>query len=183
MTTAVQNKANLTLNKVFTNKFKLTIPRVGIIGSVFDSYSLNVLELNVKGAVAPGLSIEAVDLPVLAHKPLKVTGAGYKLDDIEVKFLIDGQFVNYYLLWSWLNKIYNTRNAQAPVLDRGDKPYVDILISALDNYNNEVMQFKYRGAFITGLSKVDVDYENANRIEASATFSYDDFELIPVVPQ
>lgn len=173
-----QTKPNLPLNKVFANKFKMYIPKVPIIGTMFDQYSLNALELTIKGGVVPGISVDSVDLPVLGHKPLKVTGAGYKMDDINIKFLIDGDFTNYYLLWSWLNSIYDVENAQSPVRNEGDNPYVDIAVSALDNYNDEIIQFRYKGAFITSIGNVEVDYENPDRLETTATFAYDTLSLV-----
>lgn len=170
-------RTNPKMNKIHANKFKLIIPKVSIIENIFNLYALNFVELAVKGTIAAGLKVGAIDAPVLGHKPVKLTGAGYDLQEIQVSFLIDGDFINYYMLWSWLNKIYNIQTGTAPVLNDGDSPYENFEILGLDNYNEEVVKFKYRGGFITSISEVTVAYDNPDRLEATATFAYDDYVI------
>jgi len=170
-------KQNPTVNKVHANKFKLIIPKIDIISDLFRDYANNYLELSIKGTVAAGLQLQAIETPIFGHKPVKVTGAGYRLEEIPIDFLIDGNFVNYFMLWKWLEKIYNLKTATSPVIEEGEIPYEDFEILGLDNYNNPVVKFKYRGGFITSLSDVTVGYDNSERLEAKATFAYDDYTV------
>jgi len=163
------------MNKVHANKFKLIIPRISIVEDIFARYALNFIELNIKGTIAAGLTVAAQNVPGIAHKPFKLTGAGYDIQEIKVSFLIDGDFLNYYMLWSWLNKIYNLKTAVAPVLNNGENPYENFQIIGLDNYNKEIVKFTYTGGFITSISEVEVAYDNPERLEATATFVYDDY--------
>lgn len=168
-------KPNPTINKVHANKFKLILPKISIIEDIFNLYAMNFLEISVRGTIAAGLSVAAIDTPTIGHKPYKLTGAGYEISEIPITFLIDGDFLNYYMLWSWLNKIYNLNTAVAPVLANDENPYEDFEIIGLDNYNNEVVKFKYRGGFITSISEVNVAYDNSDRLEANVSFAYDDY--------
>ena len=170
-------RKNPTLNKFHANKFRLDLPKISIIEDLFEQYNQNFLQLTIKGTVAAGLAIKALPTPGIAHKPMNLTSAGYDLQEIPVTFKIDGNCVNYFLLWSWLNKIYNLKTAQAPVLDDGQNPYEDFQIIGMDNYNNPVIKFKYTGGFITSLSELEVAYDNPDSLEAKATFAYDDFSI------
>jgi len=168
-------RINPSMNKVHANKFKLIIPKISIIEDIFELYALNFIELNIKGTIASGLTVAAQSVPGIAHKPFKLTGAGYDMQEIKVSFLIDGDFLNYYMMWSWLNKIYNLKTAVAPSLDKGQNPYENFQIIGMDNYNKEVVKFNYAGGFITSISEVEVAYDNPERLEASVTFAYDDY--------
>jgi hypothetical protein len=97
---------------------------------------------------------------------------------------IDNKFLNYWLLWSWLNLWNDTRTSQFdpeiynPSLNTSIEDYITAFsIYGLDEYNNRVVEFKYKNVIITELSEIEFSYRNTEEIGCTATFVFDQLDV------
>ena len=102
---------------------------------------------------------------------------------------IDNKFMNYWLLWSWLNLWNDTSSSEFyPGLvnttnSTSIKDYItSFTIFGLDEYNNKIIAFKYKNVIITGLSEIEFSYRNTEEIGCTATFVFDQLDIEMLSP-
>lgn len=141
------------------------------------------LQYSVYGAVVPTITVSDVDT-AFGGQVAKFTSYNRPAyNPITVNFTIDNGFNNWWVLWSWLNLLnnsktgkYNSDEISQPDLVRVTNSYqADITIYGLDEYNNKKIQFDYTNAFITGLGEIVYNYRESEQIESSFTFAFNQF--------
>jgi hypothetical protein len=141
------------------------------------------LQYSVYGAVVPTITVSDVDT-AFGGQVAKFTSYNRPAySPITVNFTIDNGFNNWWVLWSWLNLLnnsktgkYNSDEISQPDLVRVTNSYqADITIYGLDEYNNKKIQFDYTNAFITGLGEIVYNYRESEQIESSFTFAFNQF--------
>jgi hypothetical protein len=141
------------------------------------------LQYSVYGAVVPNVTIADVDA-AFGGQVAKFTSYNRPAyNPITVSFTIDNGFNNWWVLWSWLNLIndsktgkYNSNDIAQTDLVRVTNSYqTNVTIFGLDEYNNKKIQFDYTDAFITGLGEINYNYRDSEQIESSFTFAFNQF--------
>lgn len=141
------------------------------------------LQYSVYGAVVPNVTIADVDA-AFGGQVAKFTSYNKPAySPITVSFTIDNGFNNWWVLWSWLNLIndsktgkYNSNDIAQTDLVRVTNSYqTNVTIFGLDEYNNKKIQFDYTNAFITGLGEINYNYRDSEQIESSFTFAFNQF--------
>lgn len=187
-------------NKARVDKFLLVLTFPEALRNIDKKYGAGVtpskivgerLELSVWGIVVPTISVGSVDVPFQNQTPVITNFTRPAYDPVNVKFTIDSEFYNWYVIWQWLALINNpgTSNfdefnisgmkAQDGKLVAGPgkaefwKNYTsEIQIKALNEYNQIIGNFTYTNCFPTGLDGIDFTYQGSDEIVSGFTFRF-----------
>ena len=132
-------------------------------------------------------SLIGVNIPAIITKSENVPYAGSSIhisshvrspyDPVTIKFKIDNSFANYLTIYEWLNFIYNGRvgyfDANNISADHSIASYqTNISVTALDNYQNPLVQWIFTHAYPSNLSTIDYNYQSSDELDCSATFEF-----------
>jgi hypothetical protein len=100
---------------------------------------------------------------------------------LTIGMTVDNKFLNYWLLWAWINLWNDTRTGEfEPAYlennsaNAGIQDYVtSFTIYGLDEYDNRIISFRYKNVIITELSEIEFSYRNPEEIGCTATFVFD----------
>ena len=159
------------------------------------------MQYSVYGIVVPAINVPSTNLAIYGQN-LKVSShARSAYEDVTVNFTVDNQFNNFWHIWSWLNILndavhstydeqsigtsdvisqtvgYNPNSQRGPEADSNapkllEDYQTDMTLYGLNEYNKEVVQFKYIGAFPVSLGGVAYSYRDSGELESSFTFSF-----------
>jgi len=178
------------LNKASKDKFLLVldIPLVlrGSAPNVPAIQNINPIQYTIFGTVVPDIRVPTIPIP-FGGQTLNVTSyTRPNYDPFTVNFVVDNSFVNYSILWAWLN-VLNTANGSIYGGNLATLPNSTIpeyassfSVYALNEYDQQVAQWTYSNAIITGLGRIDYNYRDIAWVESTATFQFSkvDFNLI-----
>ena len=148
------------------------------------SISIKPLQISVHGAVVPNITVSETDIKYHGQNLYATSYTRPSYPPITVNFLVDGAYNNYYLLWKWLDTMndansstYNgTKNLTTDdniIIGDQSEYQTTITVLGLDEYNNPVIEFIYKKAFITTLGSINYSYrEGASLVECTATFHF-----------
>jgi hypothetical protein len=102
---------------------------------------------------------------------------------------VDNNFLNYYLLWKWLDLLNSAddsfyqgtaeqfRKVEDDLFSGGlnTEYQTDLSVIALDEYNQQKVEFVYHHAFITSLGSINYSYRDGELIESTAEFQFSRF--------
>lgn len=177
------------LNKNRKDKFLLVLNLPNVLKEVNKSdlnersskyLNLDTLQYSVYGGVVPLITVPEVDVPFGGQVPKYTSYARPAYSSVTVKFTVDNEFNNWWVLWYWLDLLnnslessYNFNNLPENLKYKNIHNYeTDITVYGLDEYNNKKIQFDYLRAFITGLGNIDYDYRDPDQIESSFVFAF-----------
>ena len=199
------------LNKSRADKFLLNIslpPALVKINSKTPSrgsqVSLDSLQFSIYGAVVPAIAIpdHQVHFGGLGGA-VRVTGHYREpYEDLAVKFKVDNNFWNYWVIYSWLNLLSDHETGEFDASDLApretnknehDKKYesgvarrqslgihrqysADMTLFSVDEYNKKQIQFDYIGAFPKTLDTIQYDYQDPDEISSGVSFAYSRME-------
>jgi hypothetical protein len=104
-----------------------------------------------------------------------------------IKFKVDNRYLNYWVLWKWLDLINHSETGDFNNLEKDEDPeepsatdrlalrdpYItQMTLQAKDEFNKPVIEFNFIGAFITELGEIEYDYQDPTQITCSFTFEY-----------
>lgn len=193
---------NAILNKARLDKFilVLTLPRCmrDIISDKAISSQLvnqNALQFSLYGAPVPVTSIPHVDLP-FAGQVVKISSmARPTWQALTVDFNVDSKFVNYWVLWKWMDIINNSKESIYELSDQSVEHFnpkkaivgtledyaADMTVYGRDEFNVPVIQFDYKGCFATELQGIQYNYQTPDEVKSQLTFQYAQFTSSLVV--
>lgn len=99
-------------------------------------------------------------------------------EPLVIHMKVDNLYNNYFTVYEWLNYIYDEREGHfdANGLAKGaaglNKYSTNVSIVALDEYNKPVIQWVFTKAFPSELSGLNLNFQNSDEIELSATFLF-----------
>lgn len=159
-----------------------------------DLLDIETLQFSIHGSVVPVISVPSVEAPFAGQTVNVSSHARPNYSPLSVKFIVDNDFKNYYVLWKWLNllntadqSIYDgtplkKRTFEDIVIPGSQHEYqTTFLLYSLDEYNKPVMEFRYHNAFITTLGSIDYSYRDGELIECSADFQFNQLTMHKVV--
>lgn len=154
-----------------------------------NSKAINSIQFAIYGTPTPSVRVEAIDAPYAGqtHRHTSYTRPAYS--PLTIGMAIDNKFMNYWLLWSWLNLWNDTSSSEfypgsVNITNSTNiKDYItSFTIFGLDEYNNKIIAFKYKNVIITGLSEIEFSYRNTEEIGCTATFVFDQLDIEMLAP-
>lgn len=139
----------------------------------FSCYKANIPEISVN---AKQMAYAGQHLAVSTH-----TRPDYA--PLNIMFNVDNRWKNYFTIYNWINVqnddalSYISTDMFKDVPDGEILKYyrTDLSITQLDEFNIPVVKWNYLGAFPSKLSQIDVNQQESNEIQMTATFNYSQF--------
>lgn len=181
------------LNKARIDKFFLTFTLPEPLRTIDKSIETSVtpnqiiserLSLSVWGIVVPTITVTSVDVPFGGQVPKVTSFSRPAYSPIDVNFTIDSQFYNWNVIYKWLNLLNDSQTSNFDQTGISKQPYPqekpqfmkrycsDMLVTALNEYNQKVCEFEYIECFPTSLKGIEFNYQNNNEIQSGFTFEF-----------
>lgn len=175
------------LNKARADKFQMTIPLPPILK---DRASRSVRSTEYVSPDALDFSIYKVTMPKIASSTIDVKYGGQTLretgwtrepyDPVQIGFVIDNEFSNYWMLYKWLNIVHDNREGM--VVDPTGRQDLEgitttITIVGIDEYNKPKINFKFHRAVPVSLNEFVFDYQEPKEIESGFEFRFHQLEV------
>lgn len=201
----MSNFTQAPFNKIRKDKFIMVIPVPKGLKDIVSNFnhsnntiSHDAFTISIFGAVAPPISVPAVDNKYSGQSIKTTSYARPSYPPLSISFTIDNRFSNYWFIYKWLDilnddkkSIYDANDIVGVTADPPTDPSVgvysgtyskqlqyyatDISIYALDEYEKRVIEFKYFGAFPTSIGGLNMSYRDAGEAETTAEFAYSQF--------
>ena len=135
------------------------------------------LQMTVHGSVVPDTSVPSVEVRYGGQSTNFSSYSRPNYAPLNVNFMIDNEFKNYYILWKWLAVLNDPRESLYKGSDKrtnqiNTEYQTNFVIQAMDEYNTVSMEFHYYNAFITGLKGISYSYKDSELAETSAEFAF-----------
>ena len=187
------------LNRSRNDKFILILDLPLALKSNYDStlnqnLKIDSLQFAIYGSPVPAISVPAIDIPFggQVHKTSSMSRPAY--DPLNVKFLVDNGYNNYWILWKWLNLFNDSKKSftnittsidstispaiKDPTIINPLSKYVsNFTIYGLDEFNNKIISFAYKNVFPTTLSELNFSNQDPSEINSSVTFVFDQLNV------
>lgn len=174
------------LNKSRADKFLLIFDVPPILkdprfSSKFKSDDLTIVpdsvQFSIYGTAVPEIVVPAVENRYAGNTLYLSSHSKNSYPPVNVKFKIDNEYKNYWVLYNWLNLLHDQRegryNAREINVDKNFADYqTNLTIKGKDEYNNDRIKFTYTKAFPTSIDSIDYDYQNTDEIVSGFTFVY-----------
>lgn len=140
------------------------------------------LQMTVYGSVVPDTSVPPVEVRYGGQSANFSSYSRPNYAPLNVNFMIDNEFKNYYILWKWLAILNDPRESlykgSAKRTDQTNTEYqTNFVIQAMNEYNQISMEFHYFNAFITGLKGISYSYKDSELAETSAEFAFGQLDI------
>lgn len=176
------------LNRASKDKFimVLNMPYILRKRSNEDEFlNIESLQLNVFGTIVPQITVPSVELRYGGQSTNVSSHSRPNYSPLSVNFVIDNDYRNYYVLWKWL-EVLNTpqdslyggtpleqMTAQEFLNSGSETEYqTTISIVALNEYNEQTIEFVYKNCFITSLGSINYSYKESEFIEIATEFQF-----------
>jgi len=179
------------LNKARKDKFILvvTVPRALLDvnasenrGRSDTSIISNSLQFSIQGFVVPAIKVDQAET-VFAGQTIKFSAHHRpRYDNVSVKFVIDNEFNNYWVMYKWINIINDNReaffwkdNPEFTDTDKGsiyDQYSSMFTVYGLDEYNKKRMQWDFHGVIPVSLGEIAYSYIDTGEAESSLEFAF-----------
>jgi hypothetical protein len=173
------------LNKARVDKFilSLTLPNaLREVNTKNDRNNTNVIQDSLQ------FSVYGVEIPKVAVADVEGRYSGQTFhftshkrpayDNVNVKFTIDNQFNNYWVIYKWINLLNNNQEGffhaeSIPIVELPYELYsTNITVFGLDEYDNRVIQFDFIGVIPVSLGGITYNYRDSSEIETEFDFSF-----------
>lgn len=183
---------NSPLNRASKDKFILVLNLPYLmrsLGKKDPNIDLESLQISIHGSVVPSIQVPSIQTPILGQVPNFSSHGRPNYSPLQVNFIVDNNFKNYYLLWKWLDLLNSSEDSfyqgTAEHLRRADDDLIsgginteyqtDLSVLAMDEYNETKIEFVYHHAFITSLGAINYSYKDGELIESTAEFQFSRF--------
>ena len=165
----------------------LTVPQLLRRFSQHDpNLDIDTVQISIHGAVVPDISEPSIQAPIMGHVTNYSSHSRPNYSPLQVNFLVDNNYFNYYILWKWLDLLNSANNSwyqgteerlrtRAYDLESGglnNEYQTDFSVIGYNEYNEESIEFYYRGAFITNLGAINYSYRDAELLESTVQFQF-----------
>jgi hypothetical protein len=183
------------LNRSRSDKFLLILDLPPALKGKQDStlqsgYNPDQIQFTVYGSPVPKITIPEIEIPFGGQFIKVSSGSRPSFPSLDIKFLIDNGYQNYWTLWNWLNLFNDSREGTSDLnanLNHRDKNIFltnplskytsNFSLYALDEFDKKIISFDYTNAFITGLSEINYSYQEPSEITCNATFVYNQLQV------
>jgi len=181
------------LNRSSKDKFILLLNLPDILRKnslTDDTIKLNPLEISVHGTIVPAIQVPSVEVRFGGQSQNVSSYSRPNYPPLDVNFIVDNAFRNYWLLWNWLSIQNSPLGSYYSGTDPKYQTYKDLIqtgveaeycttfsIFGLDEYNKKTIEFKYHNAFITNLGAITYSYKDPDFIESTAQFQFSQLDI------
>jgi hypothetical protein len=158
------------------------------------SIDIEPFQISIFGAIVPEIRVPEIDVRFAGQNFHLTSYARPNYPPLNVNFVVDNEYKNYYLLWKWLD-IKNLAledyyggsssltNEEQAIVGNQFEYQTDFSIFALNEYNEKVIEFKYYKAFVSALGAINYSYRDGEILESSAEFAFSQLEVIKHFPK
>lgn len=155
------------INKSIPTKFELSFPKFPLSTDLKESH---IFKLHLISTVLPGISQTALEANWQGGV-IYEEGGGVTYDEWSTDFHIDENWENYILLFDWLTSM---SDGHSVVANPSGKITANLVV--LDNYNKEIVKFKFDSIWPKSLSSINLSYqEGTGFLNCNVTFFYNYF--------
>ena len=129
------------------------------------------IQVSVVGSPVPPITIPQIEIRHTGQSFHVSSHSRPAYTPVEVDIIIDSQFLNYWILWTWLNE-FNHQDDGLAYSNSIKNLLTKFTIYALDEYHNRIMSIKYEDVFVTGLSNINYSYQDDGIFTCKVTFAY-----------
>jgi len=175
------------LNRPSTDKFLLVLNVPELIrNKIFDNKKLNIdpLQISVFGSVVPSIQVPAIQVPFGGQTYNVSSHTRPNYEPLNVKFVVDNTFYNYWYLWKWLSVLNTPRESNYAGSSgslKGSDDMVEyqtnVSVFGLNEYNTPVIEFVYYYCFITSLGGINYNYRENSVMDSEFTLQYSQFDV------
>jgi len=173
------------LNKAQQDKFLMVFDVPPILKNhnnklSHDNISLirDSVQFSIHGTAVPEITVPAVENRFAGSTLYVSSHSKNSYPPVTVKFNIDNEYKNYWVIYQWLNLLhdqekgyYNVRDLKA--IDKNFNDYqTDLTIFGKDEFNNNRIKFTYTKAFPTTIEAINYNYQGSGEISSGFTFVY-----------
>lgn len=152
------------------------------------AFDIDKIHLSIFGTVVPDIIVSETDARFQGQNLHLSTYARPSYPALDISFIVDNGYKNYFTLWKWLNflndateNFYGGKNNQTlqDITETGDQfeYQTTINVYGLDEFNKPTIHFIYTKAFITKLGGIQYSYKESGNIESSASFHYSQLDV------
>lgn len=186
------------LNRSRNDKFIMVLDLPTAMKDSYDSvlqtsFRADPLQFSIYGSPVPQITVPDISIP-FGSQVLKTSSFSRPAyNPLNIKFLVDNGYKNYWILWKWLN-LFNdfkkstsniTTAIDAPIHGNRDAtikhPITDYTsqfsIFALDEFNNKIISFTYNNAFPTNLGEINFSNQDPSEINCNVSFAFNQLQV------
>ena len=135
------------------------------------------VQFSIFGTAVPEITVPAVENRYAGNTLYVSSHSKNSYPPVNVKFKIDNEYKNYWVMYNWLNLLHDQRegryNAREIRVDENFDDYqVNLTIFGKDEFNNNRIKFTYTKAFPTTIENIEYDYQNPEELLSGFTFVY-----------
>ena len=180
------------LNRSRNDKFQLILDLPLALKRLYntttgDHYKVDPIQFSVYGSPVPAINVPAVDVPYGGQVYRTSSFSRPAYEPLQIKFLVDNGYKNYWTLWNWLNLLndYKTSTSNAVTTKENSKilsnpmnEYTSsFIIYGLDEFNKKIISFEYTHAIPTSLSEISYSSQETNEINSTVSFVFDQLKV------
>jgi len=176
------------LNKTRKDKFLLTFNLPNALkklqSTTRDNLHLDVdtMQFSIYGTVVPKIEKPAVEIRYSGSTLYNSAHSINPFPPVSVKFTVDNRYNNYWVIYQWLNLLQDEKTGlfdkrDLVVNDKFEKYQTNIIVTALDEFNEKVMEIVYTKAFPVGLGELEFNYRSDDEMECSFDFVYSQLNI------
>jgi hypothetical protein len=178
------------LNKQRKDKFVLTIDLPPALKSINSSQvrknsnvNLDTLQMSIYGTIVPKNNIPQEEVRYAGSTVYVSSHNKPSYDPVSVNFTVDNEFKNYWVIHKWMELLRTERGGYyeypEDVNNAGLGQYSsDFMVTAKDEYHNDVIQWVYKSAFPVGLGEINWNYRDGGELETTFEFAFRRIETI-----
>jgi hypothetical protein len=186
------------LNRSRTDKFIIVLDVPKAIREKNDNFfseenKIDSFQFSVFGSPVPDIKIPAMEIPYggQVYKASSISRPAY--NDLNIKFLIDNGYKNYWLLWKWLNLFNDFKKGGTELTEVMNVPIINdeklilknpmsdftskFSIFGMDEYNNKIISFNYTDAFPISLSEINYNNQDPSEITCNVSFAFNQLHV------
>lgn len=148
------------------------------------------LQIGVYGTVVPTIQVPAVEVRYAGQSYNVSSYSRPNYAPLNVNFVVDNKFRNYWLLWKWLTLLNDPKKSgyagtktgmetQVDRISKGDlaEYQTNITVMGLNEFNEKTIEFIYYSAFITSLGGINYNYRDSEILETTAEFQFSQLDV------
>jgi hypothetical protein len=181
------------LNRSRSDKFILILDIPTALKNITDmtleeTFKADTLQFSIFGSPVPPVTVPATDMAFGGQVYKTSTFSRPAYDPLNVRFLIDNGYKNYWLLWNWLNLLndykksssdaHTTNSVIGGIIENPMTEFTSsFVIYGLDEYNNKIISFKYTHAFPTQIGEISYSNQDPSEIISNVSFVFNRLEV------